>query len=123
MANERKNDDFSWKFWPIIHCITYSVIPAKHRILWVNSVDLVWNAILSSAAQRDSVFEEVDGVEEESSSVDVHVESREIIFPVEQNDIPAASVFLASQVDDVVPNNKFGDQTNTTMTSEVLVPA
>lgn len=113
----------AWKFWPIIHCITYSVIPAKHRILWVNSVDLVWNAILSSAAQRDSVFEEVDGVEEESSSVDVHVESREIIFPVEQNDIPAASVFLASQVDDVVPNNKFGDQTNTTMTSEVLVPA
>jgi len=117
----------AWKFWPIIHCITYSVIPAQHRILWVNSVDLVWNAILSSAAQRDSVFEEVDGVEEESSSVDAHVVvvgSREIVVSVEPNDVPAAPVFLVSQVDGIVPNNnKFGDQTNTTMTPEVLVPA
>jgi len=126
-TNERMNYDFSWKFWPIIHCITYSVIPAQHRILWVNSVDLVWNAILSSAAQRDSVFEEVDGVEEESSSVDAHVVvvgSREIVVSVEPNDVPAAPVFLVSQVDGIVPNNnKFGDQTNTTMTPEVLVPA
>jgi len=42
----------AWKFWPIIHCITYSIIPAQHRILWVNSVDLVWNAILASQAQK-----------------------------------------------------------------------
>ena len=37
----------AWKFWPMIHVITYNVIPARHRILWVNCVDLVWNAILS----------------------------------------------------------------------------
>ena len=42
----------AWKFWPIVHCVTYSVIPSQHRVLWVNSVDLVWNAILSSAAQK-----------------------------------------------------------------------
>jgi protein Mpv17 len=42
----------AWKFWPIIHCITYGLIPARHRILWVNSVDLVWNAILSSQANK-----------------------------------------------------------------------
>ncbi|KAL7560025.1 hypothetical protein ACA910_013516 [Epithemia clementina (nom. ined.)] len=41
----------AWKFWPLIHCITYSVIPARHRILWVNCVDLVWNAILASMSQ------------------------------------------------------------------------
>ena len=40
----------AWKFWPLVHCVTYSVIPAQHRILWVNSVDLVWNAILATKA-------------------------------------------------------------------------
>ena len=42
----------AWKFWPLVHCITYSVIPARHRILWVNCVDLVWNAILASMSQQ-----------------------------------------------------------------------
>jgi hypothetical protein len=46
----------SWKFWPIVHCVTYSVIPSQHRVLWVNSVDLVWNAILSSAAQKEDAI-------------------------------------------------------------------
>eukprot|EP00536_Pseudo-nitzschia_multiseries_P013506 jgi/Psemu1/261469/estExt_Genewise1Plus.C_5790013 len=103
----------AWKFWPIVHCITYSVIPAQHRILWVNSVDLVWNAILSSAAQRSSVFEEVDGVEEESPSRNVG--DREV---VDENVVP---VFLASAVDDVA-TSKFSDQSNTTTTTGVLVP-
>lgn len=37
----------AWKFWPLVHCITYGAIPARHRILWVNCVDLFWNAILA----------------------------------------------------------------------------
>lgn len=40
----------AWKFWPLVHCVTYSAIPARHRILWVNCVDLFWNAILASMA-------------------------------------------------------------------------
>ena len=31
----------------MVHCVTYGVIPARHRILWVNCIDLVWNAILA----------------------------------------------------------------------------
>ena len=50
----------AWKFWPLIHCITYSVIPARHRILWVNCVDLVWNAILASMSQKTGEEEEED---------------------------------------------------------------
>lgn len=43
----------------------HSLIPAQHRILWVNSVDLVWNAILATLAQKkDSVFEELEGEDE-----------------------------------------------------------
>lgn len=37
----------AWRFWPLVHCITYGAIPARHRILWVNCVDLFWNAILA----------------------------------------------------------------------------
>ena len=48
----------AWKFWPIIHCITYGFIPARHRILWVNCVDLVWNAILATKAQKTEPGEE-----------------------------------------------------------------
>lgn len=55
----------AWKFWPLIHCITYGLIPARHRILWVNSVDLVWNAILASQAQKDAPEEATDAAEGE----------------------------------------------------------
>lgn len=70
----------AWKFWPLVHCITYGLIPARHRILWVNSVDLVWNAILASMAskaQKDApeideaaVVEEFMGIEPVSTSGD-----------------------------------------------------
>jgi len=43
----------AWRFWPLIHCCTYSVIPARHRVLWVNCVDLFWNAILSRTARAE----------------------------------------------------------------------
>ena len=39
-----------WKFWPLAHIITYGVIPPRHRVLWVNMVDLVWSSILASLA-------------------------------------------------------------------------
>lgn len=41
------------------------MIPTQHRILWVNSVDLVWNSILASQAQR---IDESEVVKESSSS-------------------------------------------------------
>jgi len=47
----------AWKFWPLIHCLTYTIIPAQHRILWVNCVDLIWNAILASmsSGEKDDI--------------------------------------------------------------------
>jgi len=44
----------AWKFWPLIHLVTYGVIPARHRILWVNCVDLVWNAILAGMTTKST---------------------------------------------------------------------
>ena len=43
----------AWKFWPLVHCVTYGAIPAQHRILWVNCVDLFWNAILALKTSKD----------------------------------------------------------------------
>jgi protein Mpv17 len=58
----------AWKFWPLVHCVTYGLIPARHRILWVNSVDLVWNAILASKARDDGDGGETKTHEEEETT-------------------------------------------------------
>jgi protein Mpv17 len=54
----------AWKFWPLVHLVTYGVIPARHRILWVNCVDLVWNAILATMSQKKEIDTSVteDGI-------------------------------------------------------------
>lgn len=55
----------AWKFWPLVHCVTYGVIPARHRILWVNSVDLIWNAILATQTSQKDDDNDVDDGEEQ----------------------------------------------------------
>jgi len=69
----------AWKFWPLIHCITYGLIPARHRILWVNSVDLIWNAILASKAQKGSDTE-VAVNEEQLLVLEQQNEQAEIVY-------------------------------------------
>jgi protein Mpv17 len=52
----------AWKFWPFVHAVTYTAIPAQHRILWVNCVDLFWNAILAlktSSAPEEEMQEDI----------------------------------------------------------------
>uniref|UniRef100_A0A7S3P3K9 Peroxisomal membrane protein MPV17 n=1 Tax=Amphora coffeiformis TaxID=265554 RepID=A0A7S3P3K9_9STRA len=68
----------AWKFWPLVHCITYSVIPAQHRILWVNMVDLVWNAILATISQKDVPVEE----DAETLSLEADLSLLEDTFPL-----------------------------------------
>ncbi|KAJ9170993.1 hypothetical protein P3X46_019048 [Hevea brasiliensis] len=38
-----------WKLWPFAHLITYGVILVEQRFLWVDHVELIWVAILSSS--------------------------------------------------------------------------
>ncbi|KAG5192399.1 hypothetical protein JKP88DRAFT_351915 [Tribonema minus] len=62
-----------WKFWPLVHVFTYSVIPAQHRVLWVNCVDLVWSSILSGLAsgnQGESPEEVEEGAGDTEASAD-----------------------------------------------------
>lgn len=64
----------AWKFWPLVHCITYSVIPAQHRILWVNMVDLVWNAILATISQKDAPPVEEEQVQDPTLALQAELE-------------------------------------------------
>jgi hypothetical protein len=43
-----------WRFWPLAHIVTYGVIPPRHRVLWVNCLDLIWSSILASLASSSS---------------------------------------------------------------------
>lgn len=39
----------SWKFWPFIHLISYSpLIPVEFKLLWIDVMEVMWVAILSS---------------------------------------------------------------------------
>lgn len=43
-----------WRFWPLAHIVTYGVIPPRHRVLWVNCLDLIWSSILASLASSSN---------------------------------------------------------------------
>lgn len=43
-----------WRFWPLAHIVTYGVIPPRHRVLWVNMLDLLWSSILAGLASKDN---------------------------------------------------------------------
>ncbi|ESW21613.1 hypothetical protein PHAVU_005G085000 [Phaseolus vulgaris] len=43
-----------WKLWPFAHLITYGVIPVEQRLLWVDTVELVWVTILSTFSNEKS---------------------------------------------------------------------
>ncbi|XP_073122919.1 uncharacterized protein [Henckelia pumila] len=43
-----------WKLWPFAHLITYGVIPLEQRLLWVDTVELVWVTILSTYSNEKS---------------------------------------------------------------------
>lgn len=48
----------SWKFWPAVHAITYSVVPLHLRVLWIDVVEVAWVAILSSCVSASANPEE-----------------------------------------------------------------
>ena len=41
-----------WRLWPLAHLVTYGVIPVQHRLLFVDTVELIWVCVLSTVGQR-----------------------------------------------------------------------
>ena len=102
----------AWKFWPLVHCITYGLIPARHRILWVNSVDLIWNAILASQAQKDAP----PTTEEEAAAV--------VLEAVEDDAIESSVTKTQSGVlpPVVVLDNQWVEEQRETVAEIILTP-
>ncbi|CAM9355941.1 unnamed protein product, partial [Phaeothamnion confervicola] len=38
------------KLWPLAHVITYGLVPTENRLLWVDTVEILWVTILSKQA-------------------------------------------------------------------------
>lgn len=48
-----------WRLWPLVHLLTYTLVPLEARLLWVDAVDLGWVSVLAAyAAQRRGREEE-----------------------------------------------------------------
>ena len=109
----------AWKFWPLVHCITYGLVPARHRILWVNSVDLIWNAILASKAQGDDepVEHLIESITAEASS-----DSTQDVFDAE---IQAEHLHILPpplEEISVIESASLNTNSSTNCTSEVVQP-
>jgi len=37
----------SWKVWPMVHAINFKFISTKHRLIFINGVQILFNMILS----------------------------------------------------------------------------
>ena len=48
------------KLWPLVHCVTYGLIPVENRLLWVDFVEILWVSML--ATQAASLKETTDGM-------------------------------------------------------------
>ena len=37
----------NYMVWPVVHAATYTVIPVRHRVLWVSAASLCWSVFLA----------------------------------------------------------------------------
>lgn len=76
-----------WKFWPLVHVLTYSVVPLHLRVLWVDLVEIVWVAVLSvcinQTGREAEVEEQVDLLETHLSENLAEEQGGKILVAVE----------------------------------------
>ena len=52
IGNKLKNDllsacQGSWKVWPLVHAVNFKFISTKHRLVFINGVQIAFNMFLS----------------------------------------------------------------------------
>jgi len=57
-----------WRLWPWVNILTYTIIPIRHRLLWVDSLEIVYAAILSLLANEKDAKETPAGPSSEQDS-------------------------------------------------------
>lgn len=63
----------SWRFWPFVHCISFShLVPLDLKLLWVDAMEIVWVTILSKVANDDKESRlEERGLEEDAEVLEM----------------------------------------------------
>lgn len=54
-----KNDLFtacqgSWKVWPVVHAVNFKFISNKHRLVFINTVQVAFNMFLSLIGSKSA---------------------------------------------------------------------
>ena len=57
IGNKIKNDLLtackgSWKVWPIVHAVNFKFISTKHRLIFINGVQIAFNMFLSLVGSK-----------------------------------------------------------------------
>ena len=42
-----------WKLWPLVGIVTYTLIPQQNRVLWIDGIEIIYSALLSSLANKE----------------------------------------------------------------------
>lgn len=62
----------SWRFWPLIHCCSFSkAIPKDLKLLFIDCMEIIWVTILSTVANGDRSDMDGDGDGDDGEMVPV----------------------------------------------------
>lgn len=76
-----------WRLWPFAHIITYGFVPGRHRLLFVDIVDLGWCSFLATAADNAEL---AHGAEEDAGAdTDVEATAEPIVSECADPAMPA----------------------------------
>ena len=53
----------AWKLWPLVGVVTYTLIPIQHRVLFIDLIEIIYSAVLSTVAN--------EGAKDDAAEVDV----------------------------------------------------
>lgn len=42
-----------WKLWPLVGIVTYTLIPQQNRVLWIDGIEIIYSALLSTLANKE----------------------------------------------------------------------
>jgi hypothetical protein len=88
------------RYWPIVHMLTFSIIPSVYRPVWSHFASVYWNAILSyySNIPPDSEFSSLDAAGD-------HPKKASAILSADSED-PSVSCMIMSPGAEEIPRKK-----------------
>lgn len=90
----------SWRFWPAVHALTFSIVPMHLRVLWVDAVEVVWVAILATCvAASGSEPSAASGEEKDEVEEDTEIQSQDTEIQSQTHSAEPEGSDVAQQAD------------------------